>query len=159
MGRIEQVSRPVDLYTRPQTPFVARFIGRNTLVAGKLADAGGLIETPYGPMRGVVADRLLRTGDAAQIVLPSEALEPHRDGTDQADLQAQYQGNPALGTGCRGRSGCAHAADPRRRFRMGGKFCSMAMWDMAAARGWCRGHPLLIGLRPEEATIVAADQA
>ena len=44
-------------------------------------------------MRGVVADSFLRAGDAAQIVLPAEALEPHRETSNEAALQAQYQGN------------------------------------------------------------------
>ena len=34
-GRIEQVSAPYELYTRPKTLFVAKFIGRNALIAGK----------------------------------------------------------------------------------------------------------------------------
>ena len=37
-GRIEQVSSPAELYTRPKTPFVARFIGRNTLIDGALIE-------------------------------------------------------------------------------------------------------------------------
>ena len=33
-GRIEQVSAPYDLYTKPATLFTAQFIGRNTIFAG-----------------------------------------------------------------------------------------------------------------------------
>jgi putative spermidine/putrescine transport system ATP-binding protein/spermidine/putrescine transport system ATP-binding protein len=157
-GRIEQVSRPVDLYTRPQTPFVARFIGRNTLVAGKLTDTGGLIDTPYGPMRGVVADRLLRTGDAAQIVLPSEALEPHGNGSDQAALQAQYQGN-LLQARVMTVEVVAHTRLIRAALPDGREILLDGHVGHGGGEGLVPGHLLLIGLRPEEATIVAAEQA
>ena len=157
-GRIEQVSRPVDLYTRPQTPFVARFIGRNTLVAGKLADAAGLIETPYGPMRGVVADKLLRAGDAAQIVLPAEALEPHRGGADNVALQAQYKGN-LLSARVLTVEVVAHTRLIRAALPDGREILLDGHVGHGGAEGLVPGHPLLIGLRPEEATIVAAEQA
>ena len=35
-GRVQQVGRQEDLYERPETPFVARFIGNSNLVAGRL---------------------------------------------------------------------------------------------------------------------------
>jgi spermidine/putrescine ABC transporter ATP-binding subunit len=40
-GRVEQIDAPVDLYERPATVFVARFIGSNNLFPGMVA-AGGL---------------------------------------------------------------------------------------------------------------------
>ena len=52
-GRIEQISAPYDLYTRPQTLFVARFIGRNALISGKVisADASGYrLDTAFGEL-------------------------------------------------------------------------------------------------------------
>src|SRR5258708_3307326 len=39
-GRVEQVSRPHELYTRPKTEFVARFIGRDSILTGQLAVLG-----------------------------------------------------------------------------------------------------------------------
>lgn len=36
-GRIEQVARPRELYTRPVTPFVADFVGTSNVIAGALA--------------------------------------------------------------------------------------------------------------------------
>lgn len=35
-GRLEQVDRPASLYRRPQTPFVARFLGMENLFSGQL---------------------------------------------------------------------------------------------------------------------------
>ena len=37
-GRVQQVGRQEDLYERPATPFVARFIGNSNLVLGELTD-------------------------------------------------------------------------------------------------------------------------
>jgi putative spermidine/putrescine transport system ATP-binding protein len=36
-GRIEQVDRPRNLYTRPATPFVADFVGTSNVIEGDLA--------------------------------------------------------------------------------------------------------------------------
>jgi ABC-type Fe3+/spermidine/putrescine transport system ATPase subunit len=156
-GRIEQVSRPVDLYTRPQTPFVARFIGRNTLVGGKLLDRDGMIETPYGRMQGVVADRFLRPGDAAQIVLPSEALEPLREGAESAALRDLYQGN-LLSARVLAVEVVAHTRLIRAVLSDGREILLDGHTGHTGGDGLTPGDPLLVGLRPSEATIVAADQ-
>jgi putative spermidine/putrescine transport system ATP-binding protein len=37
-GRVEQIGRQEDLYERPATPFVARFIGHSNLINGRLQD-------------------------------------------------------------------------------------------------------------------------
>jgi ABC-type Fe3+/spermidine/putrescine transport system ATPase subunit len=96
-GRIEQVSKPHVLYRRPQTSFVARFIGRNTLVPGTLrAREGsiGVVHTSHGQLRGTVNTDGLADGDAVDLVLPSEALEVAlaRDGEREA-LARRYDGN------------------------------------------------------------------
>jgi putative spermidine/putrescine transport system ATP-binding protein/spermidine/putrescine transport system ATP-binding protein len=156
-GRIEQVSRPVDLYTRPRTPFVARFIGRNTLVAGRLADLSGVIETPYGRLRGVVADSVLRAGEAAQIVLPSEALEPHRAAGDAAGLREQYGGN-LLPARVMTVEVVAHTRLIRASLADGREILLDGHTGHAGGDGLSPGDPLLVGLRPNEATIVAADK-
>jgi iron(III) transport system ATP-binding protein len=39
-GRIEQIGTPEDIYERPRSEFVARFIGSSNIVKGKALDAG-----------------------------------------------------------------------------------------------------------------------
>ncbi len=46
-GRVEQVGRQEDLYERPASPFVARFIGHSNLVPGMLRD-GRVLEVEGG---------------------------------------------------------------------------------------------------------------
>ena len=95
-GKIEQVSSPLDLYTRPKTPFVAQFVGRNTLIDGSLikveADRATL-STAFGEFVGTPDDRAA-VGQAVKIVVPSESLEiyPSAGGMREA-LTGQYQGN------------------------------------------------------------------
>ncbi len=42
-GRFEQLGTPQDLYYRPQTPFVAGFVGANNRIAGRATQADGAI--------------------------------------------------------------------------------------------------------------------
>ena len=54
-GRIEQISAPYELYTRPRSQFVAKFIGRNALINGKVISAdtnGCLLDTAFGELAG-----------------------------------------------------------------------------------------------------------
>lgn len=76
-GRVEQVSPPFELYTRPKSPFVARFIGRNKIIAGKLAECGGgraTVATRFGALSGVPSfdDTSAALDTPALVVVPSE---------------------------------------------------------------------------------------
>jgi ABC-type Fe3+/spermidine/putrescine transport system ATPase subunit len=76
-GRVEQISPPRELYTRPKSLFVARFIGANTLIPGKIThlSAGEVVlETAFGPLSGEKND-LLAIGDHASLVLPAESVD------------------------------------------------------------------------------------
>jgi len=100
-GRIEQVATPFELYTRPRTPFVAQFVGRNTILAGTLAGVDGEIghvTTEFGNLSGSVA-RNPNPGSAVRVVIPSEALGLHPLIEDDAEaLTRQYDGNMLRGT-------------------------------------------------------------
>jgi len=48
-GRFEQLGTPQDLYYRPQTPFVAGFVGANNRIVGRAtAKSGGVVEMTTG---------------------------------------------------------------------------------------------------------------
>ena len=95
-GRIEQVSPPHVLYTRPRTPFVAQFIGRNTVLEGTAGDSKGeelAVSTPLGEFVGRPNGDLGRAA-AAKLVVPAEAIDVFQaDGTDRTALSARYRGN------------------------------------------------------------------
>ena len=76
-GRVEQISPPFELYTRPKSPFVARFIGRNKIIDGQLAsvsDGESVLDTRFGKLRGVTGfdPGSAATGRKAMAVVPSE---------------------------------------------------------------------------------------
>ena len=79
-GKVEQISEPFELYTRPKTPFVARFIGRNKILSGVIKSSDGdraMIDTKFGILTG-----RRNFGDASHtgpgmIVVPSEYVDVH----------------------------------------------------------------------------------
>lgn len=95
-GRVEQISPPHHLYTRPNTPFVAQFIGRNTIFAGEVRGIAGdmaVVDTPAGKLSGHAGTTL---GQSAKVnlVVPAEAIEVHpalAGGRDR--IAAEYDGN------------------------------------------------------------------
>ena len=93
-GRIEQISPPRELYTRPQSIFVARFIGANTLIPGTVrgADAATLIlDKAFGPLAGErPAGADVPAGAAASIVLPAEAVDILPGTAPEAEIRATY---------------------------------------------------------------------
>ena len=55
-GRVEQISDPFELYTRPKSGFVARFIGRNTIITGQIKNVSKKhagVQTSVGLLAGV----------------------------------------------------------------------------------------------------------
>ncbi len=48
-GRFEQLGTPQDLYYRPQTPFVAGFVGANNRIVGRTTQTDGLPPPMVGP--------------------------------------------------------------------------------------------------------------
>lgn len=49
-GRFEQIAPPEELYARPTTPFVARFLGLSNLLPVEFAPDRPLAQTPVGPL-------------------------------------------------------------------------------------------------------------
>jgi putative spermidine/putrescine transport system ATP-binding protein/spermidine/putrescine transport system ATP-binding protein len=95
-GRVEQISAPEELYTRPNTAFVAQFIGRNTIFDGTVLDENSVevkIETQFGIFTGT-PNKSPSAGRSAKIVIPSESLEIHPVGRVTRDqISAEYSGN------------------------------------------------------------------
>jgi iron(III) transport system ATP-binding protein len=58
-GRLVQVGTPHDLYTRPESAFVAQFIGGTNLLGGTLEELGDLltVKTPAGVVRAKTASK------------------------------------------------------------------------------------------------------
>ncbi len=95
-GRVEQISSPYEIYTRPRTPFVAQFIGRNTILDGTLRalEAGhGIVGTAFGTFAGRLNGQPA-IGGPVKLVVPSEAFDVFPvDDVERASLAATYEGN------------------------------------------------------------------
>jgi spermidine/putrescine transport system ATP-binding protein len=75
-GRVEQVGDGRSVYDRPETPFVASFVGENNGVSGTVEDiveGMAIVGTPLGRLRGLAGAGLAR-GALATIFLRPEAL-------------------------------------------------------------------------------------
>ena len=75
-GKIEQVGTPEDLYLHPSSPFVANFVGRGTIVPGRVD--GSQLRTPLGSVPNPRAE--LITGEEVLLVIRPEALQLSDDG-------------------------------------------------------------------------------
>jgi ABC-type Fe3+/spermidine/putrescine transport system ATPase subunit len=98
-GRIEQVSAPYELYTRPKTLFVARFIGRNTLIPGRIASVAGedfRLETAFGDIVGTSAEGL-RVGSECSVAISAEAIDVLPAATSDDFFVQTYGGRPIKG--------------------------------------------------------------
>jgi putrescine transport system ATP-binding protein len=69
-GRLAQVAEPAEIYERPNSRWVADFIGEVTLIEGRLGE-GGTLETGLGPLRVAGGGK---SGDKVWLALRPEKL-------------------------------------------------------------------------------------
>ncbi|HJR01993.1 MAG TPA: ABC transporter ATP-binding protein [Methylomirabilota bacterium] len=76
-GRVEQIGRPEEVYRRPATAFVARFLGRANFLAGTLAETGpaAVVALDGGRLSVVAAPRPgLERGRPVHAVIRQEVI-------------------------------------------------------------------------------------
>jgi len=86
-GRVEQVGRPEDVYRRPATAFVARFLGRANFLAGVVAQRGadGIVVALDGGLSVVAGARDdLAAGQRVQVAIRQESIRLVPAGGDAA---------------------------------------------------------------------------
>ena len=99
-GRIEQISSPYEMYTRPNSSFVAQFVGRNTILDGTVRAIESeevSVETQFGMFTGQ-RNAALSVGAMTKIVVPSEAFDvvPKTETSHEA-ITGRYAGNVMSG--------------------------------------------------------------
>ncbi len=72
-GRLAQVAAPSEIYERPNSRWVADFIGEVTLIEGRLGQGGGAIDTGFGSLR-IAADHNAKPGDKVALALRPEKI-------------------------------------------------------------------------------------
>jgi spermidine/putrescine ABC transporter ATP-binding subunit len=90
-GRVEQVGRPEEVYRRPATAFVARFLGRANFLTGVVAAidaAGATVALDSGPTVRSARREAVRAGDRVQVALRQESIRLAPAGDERADRYA-----------------------------------------------------------------------
>ncbi len=88
-GRIEQIGPKLELYSRPDSPFVASFVGSANRLAGKLLNDSSF-EWHQQNVR-VQAPAEAKTGDNIELYIKGERIEFNESATDKSD-RAQLRG-------------------------------------------------------------------
>ena len=94
-GRFEQLGTPQDLYYRPQTPFVAGFVGANNRIAGRTVNADGAIAeiaTPDGWIVRALKSGAIAQGDAVEVFVRPEVAILARSAAQLPPDQPRHSG-------------------------------------------------------------------
>jgi spermidine/putrescine transport system ATP-binding protein len=94
-GRFEQLGTPQDLYYRPQTPFVAAFVGANNRIVGRVSAAHGSsveLTTADGWTIRAAPQGAIAVGDAVEGFVRPEVASLGRSAADLPPDQPAHAG-------------------------------------------------------------------
>ncbi|MFH1931494.1 MAG: ABC transporter ATP-binding protein [Pseudomonadota bacterium] len=92
-GKIEMVDTPDEVYLKPQTKFVARFVGKNNLLDGTvlgIVDDSAYVETELGTIMAKIGDRKPAANSQVCVVVKAESVKE--------DVSAPEYVNSLVGT-------------------------------------------------------------
>ena len=103
-GRFEQVGTPEEIYDEPKTNYVAQFIGRSTLLSGRVESVGRDTAVIRGACGGFTADALrakLTVGETCELCVRTERMRASDTPVEGFDLpttvrEARYAGGNVL---------------------------------------------------------------
>ena len=91
-ARIQQVADPLTIATKPATELVARFMGDNNIVKGKVISRDGdrlVVQDDYGVQASTrPTDRSLGVGDSAMVSIRAAAVEVDDNGSALAGMNS-----------------------------------------------------------------------
>lgn len=101
-GKVLQVGSPQEIYRRPESQFVANFIGEANMIKGKVLDSGGgmaSVETKLGVLTGVVAKSAadLAPGCNATCVIRPESFKIDTFQTEENCILGKVGGSTYFG--------------------------------------------------------------
>jgi ABC-type Fe3+/spermidine/putrescine transport system ATPase subunit len=95
-GRVEQLGTPADIYDHPRTEFVARFLGRCSVIEGRVVagDASGVVQVETAALGSILASGTAALGANVRLALRPEALILDEAGLARARVtDAVFTGN------------------------------------------------------------------
>lgn len=157
-GRVEQISPPHQLYTRPNTAFVAQFIGNNTIFHGEVDRASGeraLVQTAVGQLSGR-ANGTFNGRARVNVVIPAEAIEVHPAArVDRDRIAANYGGN-VVGANVTRFDVVGHVSHLTAALPDGRTVSLEAHVDKYQPDAFPVGADILLSWQPTEATVIPA---
>ncbi|RCS21769.1 ABC transporter ATP-binding protein [Phyllobacterium salinisoli] len=160
-GRVEQISPPHQLYTRPDTPFVAQFIGRNTIFSGAIDDRQGDVAR-ISTLAGTLCGRWNGQGGGCirggrvNLVVPAEAIEVHAgEGTAREEIALRYDGN-LIDAKLTGFAVVGHVSHLTATLDDGRQVSLEAHIDKYQPGRFAVGSRIVLSWNPTEATVIPA---
>ena len=154
-GRIEQEGPPLALYRQPANRFVARFLGMQNLLPGRLLsdplESEALVATSLGTLRGRRHVPGLAVGDAVTVLLRPDtaSLILAAEGTGQVENVVHGQLSSLSFRGSQVKIEVAHGLDTRFVFELPG-----AVADALPPVG----QPVSLLFDPEGVAVLAAEE-
>ena len=155
-GRIEQISGPFELYSRPKTLFVARFIGRNAVIAGTIKSVAGdgvTVDTAFGELTGKATAGRPLVGCKASLAIPAETIDVLPSWTAAAYIADTYGAGPIKGN-IDAIQQIGHIVQLAIRIGEGEPIIVEGHADKYAGR-LNAGEDVLLAWKPEAATLIA----
>ena len=148
-GRIRQWGTPVDVYERPTTPWVARFVGNTVELAGRWL--GGEVSCALGNLQAVLMDEEVVEGGPVRVVVRPEWITIGEGDIEAVVASVSYSGHDGTATlqlpdGSRVQSRLAATelpgvGDPRHGVRAAARAClSVSQCVTPESRGLCGGR-------------------
>ncbi len=157
-GRVEQISPPHQLYTRPNTPFVAQFIGRNTIFSGEVRQADGenaVVTTPAGVLSGRI-NGAVASKAKVNLVVPAEAIEIHAASETGRGRAATEFGGNVIDAKITRSDVVGHLAQLTAALPDGRAISLEAHVDKYRPGAFAAGSDVLLSWKPSEATVIPA---
>ena len=101
-GVVEQIGRPAEIYNRPETHFVAEFVGANNLFEGRVsggADGMVVVDCSHGTVRIAGHGDTMGRGAAVELVVQADKLRRRQHGEEgQNTIRAVLKGREFTGS-------------------------------------------------------------
>ena len=101
-GVVEQIGRPAEIYNRPETHFVAEFVGANNIFEGRVSETTGatvVVDCSHGEVRIAGHGNTMDRGAAVELVVQADKLRRRQHGEEgQNTIRAVLRGREFTGS-------------------------------------------------------------